>query len=287
MPDFEHDGWRLAYEEQGDGPPLLLLHGLLMDHTVLAPQIEALKGSYRVITPDLRGHGGSEHRSEDRTLWDLMEDQIALLDALRVESAVWGGHSVAGPISLRAALRYPDRVAGLVLISTQAGAEHASRLAPYEAFADLVGTQGWTEEALNGIAASYFGRSAPKELKEHWIERWRAQDTTDVPQVMRALTRRESLLDHLDKVKVPSLVIYGDEDVTALRLEEVELMVAALPLVSEFLRIPKAGHTPTLEQPTVTTAALLRFLDGLPPSLRRERAAETEVPNLSPETSDR
>ena len=147
MPDFEHDGRRLFFDDRGQGAPLLLIHGLFMDHSIFDPQRETLARSHRLITPDLRGHGRSEHSSEERTLWDVMEDQVALLDKLGIEQAIWGGHSVAGPISLRAALRHPDRVAGLILISTQAGPEHPERFPAYERFAEMVASGGWTDEA--------------------------------------------------------------------------------------------------------------------------------------------
>ncbi|MEX2557635.1 MAG: alpha/beta hydrolase [Actinomycetota bacterium] len=263
MPEFDHGGWRLFFEDLGEGTPVLLLHGLFMDHTMFEHQVRSLSRSYRLITPDLRSHGRSEHRSEARTLWDVMEDQVTLLDRLGIERAVWGGASVAGPISLRAALRHPDRVTGLILISTQAGPEHPERLPLYEAFAETVARQGWTDDSLGVLAMSYFGKSAPTELGRLWRDRWRAQPVADVQEIMRSLTRRESLLDRLGDVRVPSLVVYGEEDGIALKLEEVEAMVHALPQVVEYLRIPAAGHSPSIEQPEVTTAAISRFLDRL------------------------
>ena len=264
MPEFEHKGWRLFFEDRGQGPPALLIHGLFMDHTMLDPLVDALAMRYRIITPDLRGHGLSEHRAEERTLWDVMEDQVALLDALGIESAVWGGASVAGPIALRAAIRHPDRVDGLILISTQAGPEHATRRPAYEAWADLVARQGWAEDALRGSAATNFGKSAPEALRRRWMERWRAQPFDDVRQIMRSLTQRESLLERLSDVHVPALILYGDEDGLAVQLSEVEQMVQALPRVFEFVRIAGSGHSPTLEQPEATAAAVGRFLDSLP-----------------------
>ena len=262
MPELERDGWRLFYEDRGAGPPLLLMHGLMMDHTMLDGVVDDLS-HHRSLTPDLRGHGRSEHRTEERSLWDLMEDQVALLDSLGIERAVWGGASVAGPIALRAALRYPERVAGLVLISTQAGPEHPERLPFYEAWAEEVADKGWTEDALNASAATNFGRRAPDALREHWKARWRTQPHEEVPSIMRSLTRRESLLDELADVKAPAVVVYGEDDGVALQREEVDMMVEGLPNVIEFALIPEAGHSPTLEQPKETARVLARFLEQI------------------------
>ena len=78
MPEIRRDGWTLFYEDSGgDGPPVLLIHGLLMDRTMFAPQVEALRDRYRLITPDLRGHGDSSHGGvktyeldNEPTLWN-------------------------------------------------------------------------------------------------------------------------------------------------------------------------------------------------------------------------
>jgi 3-oxoadipate enol-lactonase len=260
MPTFEHDGWQLSYQDRGRGPAILLIHSLLFDHTVLEPQVSALEDRFRLITPDLRGHGASERRPEERTLWDLMEDQIALLDHLGIERAVWGGASVAGPIALRAALRHPERVSALVLISTQAGPEHPARKPRYEGFAGLVATEGWTEQALMGMARNNFGPGAPAAVVDSWTERWRSSPTDDIGHVMRALTRRESLLDRLAEIEIPALIVYGEDDRVALQPEEVEALAAGLTNIVEFVRIPDAGHTVTLEKPAAVNAALSRFL---------------------------
>ncbi|MGH2813409.1 MAG: alpha/beta fold hydrolase, partial [Actinomycetota bacterium] len=140
MPIAELNGWKIAYEDAGRGPPVVLIHGLLMDRTMFDPQVEAFGDRYRLITPDLRGHGDSEKRAEEHSQWDLMEDQIALCDHLGIDRAVFGGVSQGGFQSLRAALRHPGRVAGLILIDTQAGPEDEVRAPMYEAFSEVVAT---------------------------------------------------------------------------------------------------------------------------------------------------
>jgi pimeloyl-ACP methyl ester carboxylesterase len=111
----------------GDGPVVVFSHGLLMNHTMFAPQVQALRDAYRVVTWDERGHGEAEHDGT-WTYWDSADDVIAILDHLGVQTAVLAGMSQGGYLSLRAALRYPERVRALVLLDTQARPEDAAAI---------------------------------------------------------------------------------------------------------------------------------------------------------------
>jgi len=257
--EFEHEGWTLAYEDRGAGPPVLLIHGLLMDHTMFDPQVEALSDRWRFITPDVRSHGGSGHRAEPYTQWDLMEDQVALLDHLDIERAVWGGLSLGGFQALRAGLRHPQRVAGLVLIDTQSGPEDPTGAPMYEAAAQVAAFAGWNNDLVGMAVMFLFGESASQELKDHWTERWMALPTFDAQEAMHAVTRRDDITARLGEVTAPAVVIHGEEDI-AIEMERAEELAAGLPDVVEFVRVPRAGHSSTLENPDVVTAAIERFL---------------------------
>ncbi|MDP9343754.1 MAG: alpha/beta hydrolase [Actinomycetota bacterium] len=265
MPQFEHEGWTLAYEDRGDGAPVLLIHGLLMDHTMFDPQVEALSDRYRFVTPDFRAHGGSEHRAEEYTQWDMMEDQVALLDHLDIDRAVWGGVSAGGFQSLRAALRHPERVAGLILIDTQAGPEEPNRAPLYEASAQVGAADGWNEDLLGKATLFMLGASAGDDLKRHWIERWMAQPTFDAVEAMHAVTRRDDITERLGEIDAPAIVIHGEEDV-AIEMEKAEALADGLPNLVEMVQIPGAGHSSTVENPDAVTAAIERFLQKVLPA---------------------
>jgi pimeloyl-ACP methyl ester carboxylesterase len=266
MAEIEHDGWRLSYTDTGgDGPPVLLLHGILFDRTMFDPQVAALRDRYRFITPDLRGHGESDHLAKDFTQWDMMEDHVALLDQLGVERAVWGGVSQGGFQALRAALRHPDRVNALVLIETQAGAEDEFKAQMYEAFAEVVATTGWNEDILQSVPPIMFGESAPEELTRFWVDRWRAEDTTGARQTLWAVSRREDITNRLGEIEQPAIVIHGEED-AAIEMERAEQLAAGLPGLVELVKVPRAGHSSTIEQPEAVTAAVERFLEKVSPA---------------------
>jgi pimeloyl-ACP methyl ester carboxylesterase len=259
VPEFEHDGWRLAYEDRGSGPAVVLVHGLLFDGTQFEPQVEALSDRYRMVTPDLRAHGRSEHRRAEYDQWDLMEDHIALLDHLGIERAVWGGVSQGGFQSIRAALKHPELVAGLILIDSQAGPEDENRAPMFEASAQVAAEFGWNEDLL-GVATTFlFGESAGDDLKQHWIDRWMAQDTSDAVELMQAVTRRDAVIDRLGEITVPAIVIHGEEDF-AIEVEKARAMADGLGGEVEFVTVPGAGHSSTIERPDVVTRAVERFL---------------------------
>lgn len=259
MKVYERDGWRLAFEEVGSGPPVLLLHGLLMNHSMFDPQVEALGNRYRFLLPDARGHGASEHRAEPYSQWDLMEDARALLDHLGVDRAVWGGVSQGGFQALRAALRHPDRVAGLILIDTSAGPEDEFKAPMYEAFAEVVASEGWNQEILDVATTSMFGASVDLNLKQRWMQAWLAEGTDDERERLASVTRREDLTDRLGEIHAPAMVIHGEEDV-AIPMTRAEELAAGLPGTVKLVRIPGAGHSSTIERPEPVTEAIERFL---------------------------
>ncbi len=139
MPNAAVNGTEISYADTGgDGPAVVLSHGILMDQSMFAPQVQALAPEFRVITWDQRGHGrdqrghGGTPAHGPFSYWDSARDLLGLLDHVGVERAVLGGMSQGGFVSLRAALLAPDRVRGLILIDTQAGQEDPAVAGAYE-----------------------------------------------------------------------------------------------------------------------------------------------------------
>ena len=243
---------------------MLLIHGFLLDSSMFDRQVEALAGQYRFVTPDLRGHGHSSHRAVSYSQWDLMEDQVALLNHLGVRRAVWGGVSQGGFQSLRAALRHPERVAGLALIDTQAGPEDPVRSEMYEAFGQVVASDGMNEDIARSAALMIFGASASRELVEAWVSIWNAEPTVGIMERLHAVTQREDITDRLAAIVAPALVIHGEEDV-AIEMERAQALASGLPNLVEFMTVPAAGHSSSMEQPGPVTAAIQRFLSSTAP----------------------
>src|SRR6202008_570559 len=152
------NGQRIRYDDSGgDGPPVILSHGFLMDRTMFEPQVDALAGEFRVITWDERGFGETQFDGKPFTYWDSAGDCLGLLDHLGIERAVVGGMSQGGFVSLRTALLAPDRVRALVLIDTQSGAEDPQRLPAYRQMQQTWLEAGPVDELTNAIATLILG----------------------------------------------------------------------------------------------------------------------------------
>jgi 3-oxoadipate enol-lactonase len=262
MPFAEVNGQRLWYEDSG-GPGLavVLAHGFLMDSEMFAHQAAALSAEYRVITWDQRGHGRTESTPDPFTFWDSAGDQRALLDHLGLQRAVVGGMSQGGFIGLRFALAHPERTAGLVLIDTQAGLEDPDKIPQYDLMLDVWTGEGPTPELTAMVAAIIIGNERPEAAD--YIAKWTARPPEELRQIYRTLMDRDDVTPRLGEIRVPALVIHGEED-TAIPMERAEELCRGLRECVGVVRIPGAGHASNLTHPEPVNAAIARFLSSVP-----------------------
>lgn len=249
---------------EGEGPAVVMAHGTMMDCSMFAPQIEALKRDYRVISYSQRARTASF--DEPYFLKDLAEDCRELLDDHGIGKCVLVGMSMGGFMATEFISRYPDRVNGLVLIGSQIGtyseSEQAARMIEFQKFAH----DGNVSLPLARETASYiFGAQTLRDkgaLVEHWARRW-----SELP-ARSVLRESESWLGKGDytivarRFEKPVLVIHGEDDVVLPVDEKTKAMEKAFPDI-EIVRVPHAGHVVNLEAPERTNEALRTFLDRL------------------------
>lgn len=260
MAVVQNQGLEIFFEDAGAGRPIVLGHSFLCSGTMWREQVAALGTRFRVINPDLRGHGRSGHVTRPFSLYDALSDVLAVLDQLSIERATWCGLSIGGMVALRAALTRPERVAGLILLDTDAGPETGLRKLKYRAMgagARVVGLRPF----LPSIARLMFGTTTRRQNPTLIGEWMRQTASLHVPSALRcldALMHRDSLLGRLDQIAVPALVLVGEEDrslpPTLSRRIHDRLRHSTLDL------IPAAGHLSALEQPAPVTEAILGFL---------------------------
>jgi 3-oxoadipate enol-lactonase len=256
-------GIEIAYEDVGRGAPVVLLHGFPFNRTLWREQAAALAASFRVITPDLRGHGESGVAEGPATMEEMAEDVAALLGELGVARAVVGGLSMGGYVTLAFCRRFPGRVRALVLADTRAQADTEEGRSAREQTA-----QRALREGMAPIADSMLPKLlAPATLAERpdVVERVRAMILSTKPEgaaaALRGMAVRRDQNDLLPEIKVPALVIVGREDALT-PVADSESLRAKLE-GARLEVIEGAGHVSNVERPEEFNRALLNFLTGL------------------------
>ena len=262
---MEIAGRRMAYLDEGQGPVLLFGHSYLWDSAMWAPQIEALKGSYRCIVPELWGHGDSDVLPDGGcTLATLARDHLALLDALGVDEFVLVGLSIGGMWGVELARMAPARLKGLVLMDSFVGLEPQITCERYLGMLAMIEQHGTVPTPIIEQAAPIFFANQPDatllaDFKAR-LAAWPAEKIAAMVAVGRSFVTREDRIEWLEEITVPALVMTGCEDKARPVLEG---YLMAEVLACRFKEIPAAGHISTLENPAFVNQALAEFLSAL------------------------
>jgi len=259
---------RLAYTDQGPGPAVVLLHGFPLGREMWKEQTVGIGSIYKVIAPDLRGHGDSPAPEGDYTIDEMADDVIELLDRLGLdEPVVLGGLSMGGYVALSLMARYPRRFRALMLMDTRAAADTPEAAANREGSAQAVLTAGHSGPVVAAMLPRLFARITLEERPERVTplrELMERNSARGVVGALRAMARRPDRRDALAGIRVPTLVIVGEEDAIT-PPAEAQALADAIP-GARLEVIPASGHLAPYENPAVANAVILRFLDGLPRS---------------------
>lgn len=254
---------QLHVSDEGHGPPLLLVHGFPLDHTMWREQIRHFSGSRRVIAPDLRGFGKSDVTPGTVTMQRFADDLAKLLDALRVREPVcFCGLSMGGYIAWQFAELHRRRLGSLILCDTRAIADDAAGKRNRELVATRVLKDG----------PGFIADSMPEKLFSRKTHTNRAALVTETQDVIRrspaegvaaaarGMAARPDVSDRLGAIDVPTLVIAGAEDAIS-PPEEMRRIADAIP-AAQFIAVPDAGHMAPLEEPAAVNKAIEEFFKG-------------------------
>ncbi|MCD0451357.1 alpha/beta hydrolase [Actinocorallia sp. API 0066] len=255
---------QLYARDVGRGTPLVLLHAFPLSSSMWLPQREALAGRFRVITPDLRGFGGSVLGDVEPSVETMADDVAALLKSKNIPRAVIGGLSMGGYVAMALCRRHPDRVRGLVLADTKMTADTDAARANRLRMADRLGRDRDVRPLLTDVLPHLVG---PTTMRQRALVYGRIRGLVQATPpaaaawAQRAMAARPDSTDTLKAVKAPTLVIVGDEDGVTTEADA-RAMTEVLPN-AELHVIPRAGHLTSIEQPDLFNQSVADFVSAV------------------------
>jgi 3-oxoadipate enol-lactonase len=263
MPMLAVNGTQLYYEDTGgEGEPVVLSHGLLWSTELFGPQVQALRGRYRCIAYDHRGQGRSEKPpGHSVSMETVYEDAVALIEKLGVGPCHFVGLSMGGFVGMRLGARRPDLLRSLSLLETSADPEPPQNAPRYRALANVARFLGlWL--VAGRVMPIMFGKSfltdpARAQEREAWRQRL-LRNERSIYRAVNGVIDRQGIADELSRVRTPTLVLVGEEDVATVpaKAERIHSLIAG----SRLVRLPRGGHSSTVEEPELVNAALGAFL---------------------------
>jgi len=268
METVEVDGLRVGYERAGQGPPLVLLHGYVGDGaTTWRGQLEGLSDRFTVVAWDMPGAGMSSDPPESFGLEGYADCLAGFIGRLGLERPHVAGLSLGGALALELYRRHPGAPATLVLASAYAGwggslpaDVAAQRLRQALAMSELSG-----EEFVGTLLPTMFSEGTAPEA----VAAFGASMRSFHPAGLRAMARASAgnVREVLGRIEVPTLLVYGDQDVRA-PLAVAEDLHAAIP-GSRLVVLPGVGHACSIEAPDEFNRVVRAFLG--PDSILRPR----------------
>lgn len=249
MATLDRDGVRIHYETHGSGPAILLTHGFSATAEMWRGQIDALAEEHTLILWDMRGHGQSDAPEDGGAYSEALTtaDMAALLDEHGFETAVIGGLSLGGYMSLAFYADYRERVDALLIIDTGPGYKRDEGRVAWNRQANA------TADAIerDGLAA-LAGGSAERSGSAH-------RDPRGLVRAGRHMLTQHSprVIELLPNIAVPAIVIAGAQDEPF--LAATDYMAAKIPGAGKVI-IPDAGHAVNMDQPRAFNDAVLAFL---------------------------
>ena len=258
MPTVDVNGARLWYDEAGDGPVVLLLHGGLGDSGLWEPVVPLLAERFRTIRTDLRFYGRS---TGPAVPWSWQDDAVGVLDALGIERAAVVGLSLGGKLALDVALAHPDRLWAVAGVAPGLGG-HAGN-----AYSEEQDARYETAEAAGDLEAAMeidFEVWAPLGADERIRQLWHATpESTGVPPGIEPVEAGGApATERLGELAVPTLVVTVAHDPAGMR--EIGPLVARAAPDARHVELD-SDHYVTLREPELLSRVLLDFLAAAAP----------------------
>lgn len=265
--EYVSDGVKLFYTVRGEGPAVVLLHPTPCDHRFWLGAAESLTGKYRVIIPDLRGHGQSAAGEGPITMQRLSGDMLRLLDELGIQRALFAGCSIGGYTLYELWRSAPARILSLAFCCAKPQADtEAAKLQREEWIAKI--RERRAGEFLEAQLVKLIGPTAQRRHPERVTE-VRAMMETVTPAtliaVQQGLAARPDSIETARGIRVPAFVLAGGED-PASTPADMKLLAETIRnggYGAEYTELRDAGHFAPWEQPQMVGRLLRRFFDSV------------------------
>ena len=258
MPYFHSGDVKLFYQDEGQGETLLFLHGFTFDHRMWEAQLQFFSSDCRVLVLDSRGHGKSDAPETGYSRDNRVEDTRLFLDELKIDKAHLIGLSMGGSTALGFALKYPERLKSLSLVSTgAAGHSLGNKMGILDEIAQTKGVDVAKEKWLEWILV-WFKKRDPNtgQLIEKMVNDFSGAIWVDP---MRGKYPRTKDIDNAHKIKARTLLVAGKLDRLFVELsQELHQKIEN----SQLIVLENAGHMLNLEYPDKFNAELKNFIES-------------------------
>ena len=259
---FYHNNKNLHYNTQGDGLPVMLIHGLAEDHSIWDEIASELPSGYRLIIPDLPGSGFSE-LTEIRAIESRADACKAILDKEDCGSCVIIGHSMGGYVALAMAEKYPDAVSALGLFHSSAFADDEEKIASRKKNISFIlshGTSAFMQQATPTLFSTKSKEERP-EMISYLINKYSDFNAESLVAYQQAMIRRPDRSAILERIVKPVLFIIGKEDKAI--PYQISMRQSHLPALAFIHVLEHSGHMGMMEEFEESLEILEKFLGEL------------------------
>jgi len=278
------DNMKLSYSYAGEGTiPIIFLHGFPFDKTMWKEQIDYFKKGACVISLDLRGFGKSQDQSSGLSIDIFANDLVLFMNEFEIEKAVVCGLSMGGYVALNAVKKFPERFEALILCDTQCKADsEEGRMKRYETIEQikLNGTADFNENFIKSVFHPDSFANHP-EVVENLRKTVESNSKEIIMEGLSALANRAETCSSLADIKIPTLIVCGNEDMLT-PVSQSEYMHKKIK-GSVLKIIENAGHVSNLEQPEAFNLLLKEFLITINAVKYNEPNSEPMVPKVKTE----
>ena len=255
----------VSYNDEGpdEAPVIIFIHGFPFNKSMWDMQVEALENNYRVISYDVRGHGGSEAGTGDFSIELFVDDLFGLMEALKIDKTMLCGLSMGGYIALNAIEHAPKSFNALILCDTNCAADTTEVKAKRMKAIDSIkknGVEKYADESLSNLFAPESFATMKLEIAE--VREMIINTTKEsICNTLRALSVRVGTCDKLPDIKVPVLIMVGKKDkitpASAARGMQEKIKGSVLHIIGH------AAHLSNLENPYDFNKELRKFVESV------------------------